>query len=880
MKLSTFFSEKDNDPKLIEASWEGLEDSFKRPRKCACSIATCHRSDCAGKLGTAWSPACWAPGETRRASTVQEVSAFVIDLDKVQPEKLAELIGLVGNYRIIVHSSHSDHPTERCLRVIVAMTRPVPGKLWSKFWQATVEHLNLPLGKGGADPACKDASRIFFTPSRPYDACDKADDGSGYVVESQNGDLLDVDYILETIEPADEPVPYSPPATFRGAPTPEAWELAVDALAGGWPDERRNDCQLALSGALAHAGWPVELIADFVTAVCEKAHPGNGDRRKRLKSARYSVEKVSRSEPVTGWPGVIDFIDPETVGIATNALNIGPRRDDKAFSFLNEAHKVVVTRDEIERTLRTAKNKLTRARSLTNQMEGLYISRALKGEAFSPHPDEDQDKATLEGIRAVTKYAPRGTPTELLVEYIAKSRSDVDVATLCNQIDSAKEYFQEVEKAEQTLDEFKNDQFGNPVTTSLHNYDIALRRMKVNFFFDAFARKKIIEKTAGEDLYRDVVEDDHMETLMIQIDQAFNFFPSKDKFYMYCGHVARENAFHPVRDYLDSLESWDGVRRTDSWLIDFGGAPDTPYVRAVSRIVLTAAVRRVFQPGCKFDEMMILESPQGYGKSSAIKTLCPNIDWFSDSFNLEGDSKRMIEQTSGKWIIEAGELNGMSARDHNALKQYLSSARDEARMSYAREATRRAREFIIIGTTNDTQYLRDHTGDRRYWPIRVGKFDVEGLAKIRDQLWAEALFLHLENPESSFIRLDPSLYEDAAVEQAKRRMDNPIKIILEEHLGDIEGRILTPDVWKLVTEDAAPSHSLAIQISKALQELGWEKSRLKVNKKRQSYYVRGNPDKHVLVTGNMAFGLTVKLVDVDADGNPVIDAPLQRVTSN
>jgi predicted P-loop ATPase len=880
MKLSTFFNEKDNDPKLVEASWEGLVDSLKEPRRCACSITTCHRSDCAGKLGPAWNPAHWAPGETRKAATTLEVCAFVIDFDKVKPELLEDLLGKLATYKIIVHGSHSDHPTERCLRAIVAMNKSVPGKLWPRFWDAAMQYLEMPLGKGGADPACKDASRIFFLPSRPYDACHEASDGSGYTIEFQDGELLDVDYILENVEPEDEPVPYSPPPTFRGAPTPEAWETAVEALSGGWPDERRNDCQLALCGALAHAGWPVDLIADFVTEVCERAHSGNGDRKKRLKSARYSVEKVQRGEPVTGWPGVIDFIDPETVGIATDALRIGPRRDDQAFSFLNEAHRVVVTRDEIERTLRTAKNKLGRSQSLHKQMEGLYISRALKGESFSPHPDEDQDKATIEGIRALTKYAPRGTSTELLVEYVAKSRPDIGIAELCNHIEAAKNYFQELEKSEQTLDEFKNDQFGNPITTSLHNYDIALRRLNIKFFFDSFARKKIIEVGQDDEIYRDIVEDNHLESLMIQIDQQFQFFPSKDKFYMYCGHLSRENSFHPVRDYLDSLEPWDGVRRTDSWLIEFGGAPDTPYVRAVSRIVLTAAVRRVYQPGCKFDEMMILESPQGLGKSTALKTLCPNLDWFSDNFNLDGDSKRMIEQTSGKWIIEAGELNGMSARDHNGLKQYLSSPIDEARMSYARESTRRAREFIIIGTTNDTQYLRDHTGDRRYWPIRVQKFDVESLAAVRDQLWAEALFLHRENPEASFIRLDPALYNDAAIEQSKRRVDNPIKIILEEHLGDIEGRILTSDAWKLVSEDTAPNHTVAVQISKALQELGWEKARFQVNKKRQNYYARGDASKQVLVTGNLAFGITVKLVDIDPDGNPIIEAPLHRPSAN
>lgn len=883
MKLSTFFNEKDNDPKLIEATWEGLEDSLRNVRKCACSIETCHRSDCAGKLGQAWNPAYWAAGDTRHANLTKEVCAFVIDLDKVEPQALEYLLGKLADYKIIIHGSHSDHPSERCLRVIVAMSRPATGKEWPRFWDAAMEFLGIPLGKGGADRVCRDSSRIFFLPSRPFDACHEASDGSGYVFESQDGYVLNVDAILADAEEEIEEPTYSQPASFRGAPTPEAWKMAVDALSGGWPDQGRNSCQLALCGALAHAGWPAELIADFVTEVCERAHKGNGDRTKRLKSARYSVEKMKRGEPVTGWPGVLEFVDEEVVGIATNALGIGPRKDDsfvKAFSFLTEENKVVVSRDEIEITLRNARKKLSHSSDISKQKDSLYISRALKGEPFCTHDDEDKTKATAEAIQAVTRHAPRGTPALLLAEYITKSRPDISVDELCALIEEARGHNEQVAAASLPIDEFKNDQFGNPVTTSLHNYDIALRRLEVSFYFDAFARKKIIEAVRGGNLYRDVVSDAHLDDLMIEIDQNFNFYPSPDKFYKYCAHLARQNSFHPVRDYLDSLPAWDGVRRTDSWLIDFGGAPDSPYVRAVSRIILVAAVRRVRQPGAKFDEMLILESPQGMGKSTAIKTLCPNGEWFSDNFNLEGDSKKMIEQTSGKWIIEAGELRGMSARDHNALKQYLSSTHDEARMAYARESQRLAREFVVIGTTNDTQYLRDHTGDRRYWPVRVKKFDIAALTEAREQIWAEAVFLEKENNYPEFIRLDPSLYSAAAVEQSKRKVDNAVKIRLEEHLGDLEGRIKTSDIWKLLSEDTVPHQTLVMHVSNALQELGWEKERFRVGGRREYFYSKGDSSKQLLVTGNVSFGFTIKIVEVDADGNPVPENAGKSVSSN
>lgn len=885
MKLSTFFNEKDNDPKLIEASWEGLEDSFREVRKCQCSIATCARSDCAGKLGTAWSPAWWAEGDTRRAATTKEVCAFVIDFDKLTN---LDLLQKLEDYKLLIHSSHSDNPEARCLRVIVAMSAPVPGHMWPLFWDAVMKHLDMPLGPGGADRQCRDSSRLFFAPSRPFDACHPADDGSGYLFESRDGKALDVEYILANVEEPEETV-YSPPASFRGAPSPEDWETAVEALAGGWPDSGRNSAQLALCGALAHAGWPPDLIADFVYEVCERAHPGNGDRRKRLKSAKYSVDKIARGEPVTGWPGVIEHVDPEVVGVATTALNIGPQKDDgfaKAFSFLTETNKVVVTRDDIELTLKGARNKLNKSSSLPKQKEALYIGRALKGESFSNHADEDQNKATADAIYAVAKNAPRGTPALLLAEYLTRSRPDIEIDDLCKMVEIARERITDETKGSAPLDEFVIDfKTGKPSASSLHNFDVALSRMNVTFYYDEFSRREIIEVVDGDHLHREVVEDRHIEDMMINIDRRYGFYPAKDKFISNCGFLARQNSFHPVRDYLDSLPDWDGVPRVETWLIDFAGVEDTPYVRAVSRIVLTAAIRRVRQPGVKFDEMLILEGGQGSGKSTTVKALCPEGEWFSDNFNLEGDSKRMIEQTSGKWIIEAGELRGMSVKDHNALKQYLSSTHDEARMAYARKATRQAREFIIIGTTNDSQYLRDHTGDRRYWPVKTGIFNVPGLLEVREQLWAEASYLeYLNRYDKDYIRLHPSLWGAAAAEQSKRKVDNAVKIKLEDFLSGHTGRILPSDVWRLLTDDHVPQQGLVMQASNAMQELGWEKGRYQLNGKRQNYYVKGSDEdranKQLIVTGNLNFGLAVKSVNIDENGNPILDQPLAGVRAN
>ena len=192
-----------------------------------------------------------------------------------------------------------------------------------------------------------------------------------------------------------------------------------------------------------------------------------------------------------------------------------------------------------------------------------------------------------------------------------------------------------------------------------------------------------------------------------------------------------------VIDYLNALV-WDGVPRLDRWLVDCAGAEDSPYVRAASRAMLVAAVRRARHPGCRFDQMPVLEGPQGCGKSSALRVLAVEDAWFADFLPItDGDARKIIEATQGKWIVEAGELAGMKSSDSSTLKSFLSRSTDEARMAYQRDRTRVPRQFVIVGTTGSSDYLRD-TGNRRFWPVRVVHFDLARLTEIRDQLWAEA----------------------------------------------------------------------------------------------------------------------------------------------
>lgn len=882
MIISFFHNAGDNLPAQTEVTWEQLVEGLSVARSADCTLADCKRSECKHKNGPAWSTARYIEGGRRAVSNVLDVHAMLVDLDHIPPQELDSVLANIASYKKVVHGSHSDRSDDRCLRAVLAVSRPVPARDWYRFWDAVIRLLGIP-----ADKQVKDPSRLYFLPSHPKD--------SDYMFFHTDGVILDVDAILASA-PEDEPVDsedWEIPA-FAGAPSQTKLIQAIKTLAGGWPEQGRNTAQLALCGALARAGWPVELIADFVEAVCDVAHPGNGDRPKRLKSARASVAKVQAGEMVAGWPTVEEYVDPEVVKATMDALGMGgPRHDPDFLAAMNSCvhdenvgigKLVTVTRDDIQSALQAARKRLGRSSNAKKIKDAKLLGRALDGKPFTEHPDEDQDQAFVQALQAIVRHAPRGASNIVLAEYLTKSRPDIGVDTLCTMVEQARNTNEDDERAELPPDDFEIDfRSGKPSASSKHNLDIAFRKLGVTFYLDAFSRKKVIEKKIDDSVYREIVSDNHVIQLMFDIERDFKFSPPKEKLYDYCGHIAYTNQFHPVRDYLDGLATWDGVSRTETWLIDFGGAEDTPYTRAVSRLILVAAVRRVRQPGCKFDEMLILESPQGAYKSTAIKTLCPNPDWFSDNFDLDSDSKVMIEQTSGKWIVEAGELKGMSSKDHTHLKQCLSRTHDEARMAYARESQRLPRQFIIIGTTNDTQYLRDHTGDRRYWPVRVGIFNVAALGAIRDQLWAEAAYLEAANPADDYTRLDPSLYGAAAAEQSKRKVDNAVKVRLEEYLGGRVGRIKVSDTWRLLSEDPVTPHSLVSQGGNAMQELGWQRVRVTEGEKRIYYYMRGTREeqkKNLIVTGNMSFGFTIKECEVDESGNLVVNSALGSVSRN
>lgn len=214
--------------------------------------------------------------------------------------------------------------------------------------------------------------------------------------------------------------------------------------------------------------------------------------------------------------------------------------------------------------------------------------------------------------------------------------------------------------------------------------------------------------------------------------------------------VSAERVYHPIKEYFETL-TWDGVERIDRLLIDYLGAEDTPYTRAVTRKTLVAGVARIYQPGVKFDSILVLNGPQGIGKSTLFARL--GGKWFSDSLTI-GDmkDKAAAEKLQGYWILELGELAGIRKVDVETVKSFISRVDDKYRQSYGTTVESHPRNNIIVGSTNsESGFLRDITGNRRFWPVRVTggtKYSVFDLTQpIVDQIWAEAIARYHDGEE-------------------------------------------------------------------------------------------------------------------------------------
>jgi len=383
---------------------------------------------------------------------------------------------------------------------------------------------------------------------------------------------------------------------------------------------------------------------------------------------------------------------------------------------------------------------------------------------------------------------------------------------------------------------------GKPYKT-LRNHRRAIAQV-CRAYYDSFADRYFVE---GLDGYGPMVTKRAVIEARLLIEEIHRLSIDKGEFVDVFYNLAEKDTRHPVREYLLGLK-WDGKPRIGSWLTDYLGVVADPFTAAIGRIFLVAATKRVFHPGCKFDEMLVLEGDQGTRKSGAIQALLPNITWYTDALPLNADPQRFIEATFGKWLIEVPELSGMRAGDVDKLKANLSRQTDRARLAWGLVAEDYPRQFVIFGTTNEAVYLKDNTGNRRFWPAKVAvtcKIEEARIEAARDQLWAEAVTAEAAGES---IRLDPSLYELEHQHQEKRQTaSGVIHEVLEEALsGAPDGFITNSDVRNILGEYLKLDSTL-VETSKSLARLGWKSVKIGSGKNTQRGYQKGEEKRKLRV---------------------------------
>lgn len=245
--------------------------------------------------------------------------------------------------------------------------------------------------------------------------------------------------------------------------------------------------------------------------------------------------------------------------------------------------------------------------------------------------------------------------------------------------------------------------------------------------------------------------------------------------------VVHRNVFHPIKEYLEGCV-WDGIERAERLFTVYLGAPDTHYVRQVTRKMLLAAVTRLYRPGCKFDQMLVLVGPQGAGKSSLLAKL--GREWFSDSLRTF-ENKEAGEHLQSGWIFEIGELSAMKKTEVEEVKAFLSKTEDRYRVAYDRQVSEFPRKCVFFGTTNTRDFLRDATGNRRFWPIEVDPDRAELshwthlTEEVVSQIWAEVLYWF---KAGETLELDQEAREAAVKQQAAHMESDPREGLIQEWL--------------------------------------------------------------------------------------------------
>lgn len=441
-----------------------------------------------------------------------------------------------------------------------------------------------------------------------------------------------------------------------------------------------------------------------------------------------------------------------------------------------------------------------------------------------------------------------GVPDEMIVGVLLDRNNPVSAHIYDQKADKLKYAWRQVQRARDSVDaqhaaatvsgyapqwNFVNKAM-QPMP-NFHNTIEALLALGVEFSFDEFKGQKVIGGHYLQE-YAGPLTDRAEVFLRRAIRLRWEFDVKKEPLHEAITELCEVKRFDSLRDHLESLPPWDGSPRLDTWLIDYCGAKDSPMVRQAGAAFLTAAVVRAFEPGAKFDYMLILVGQQGIRKSAALRVLASGVldstcaDRFSDAPLLGAkDGREVLELTGGGvWIQECAELDGITKKDVSALKAMIVRTHDKGRLVWSRTPIEIPRRFVLAGTTNERRFLQDPTGNRRFWPVDVDRIDLDGLAAARDQLIAEALARYRSG--NYLLWLEGEAEAEAAAAQADRVViDEGFREMLEllKAEGEHEGRryVTNERVYRVLGLDRRNrAGTVAHRVRSVMERLGWQAS--------------------------------------------------------
>lgn len=318
--------------------------------------------------------------------------------------------------------------------------------------------------------------------------------------------------------------------------------------------------------------------------------------------------------------------------------------------------------------------------------------------------------------------------------------------------------------------------------------------------------------------------DDDLTGLHLWLDETYTLRVGEGILMRAARYVARRSQYHPIARWLAGLV-WDGVPRIDTFLSRYLRAEDNELNRALGRAFLISVVARAVKPGAKVDTVLILVGPQGSGKSQACAALVPDPAWHSDT-GIDIGRKDAFVNLSGKWIYEVAEMESLGRVTNEAAKQFVTSCVDRYRAPYERRAEDHPRTVVFVATTNLDEFLRDPSGARRYWPVRVGIADLAGIVEDRDQFFAEA---HARYVQGVPWILPPEYRALLVAAQREYQVAEPWAVALAPWVKKQEGRFTVEDAMRDGLEIAPKQWTIRgrQQAGQALAQLGCRKVRLR-----------------------------------------------------